>query len=126
MNLQFSRSSNKRKENRGEKEKEEGKQLLSTVFNSDKQQIEEEVVLRKEKIYVLKNKKLRIEIIKFHHNVLVVRWKTIKLVIRNYWWPGVTKNMGKYVDKYNFCQRMKNRIEAPAENLMVNEIPEKV
>ena len=103
MNLQFSRSSNKRKENRGEKEKEEGKQLLSTVFNSDKQQIEEEVVLRKEKIYVLKNKKLRIEIIKFHHNVLVVRWKTIKLVIRNYWWPGVTKNMGKYVDKYNFC-----------------------
>jgi len=79
---------------------------------------------------VLKDEKLRIEIIKLHHNVLVARhrerWKTMKLVMRNYWWPGVTKNMGKYVDKYNFCQRMKNRIKAPAENLMVNEIPKKL
>ena len=100
------------------------------VLRDDEWQIEGEVVLRKEKIYVLKDEKLRIEIIKLHHNVLVARhrerWKTMKLVMRNYQWPGVTKNMGKYVDKYNFCQRMKNRIKAPEENLMVNEIPEKL
>jgi len=64
------------------------------------------LVLRKEKNYVLKDEKLKIEIIKLHHNILVAkhgeRWKTMKLMIRNYWWPGVTKNVVKYVDKYNF------------------------
>ena len=86
--------------------------------------------MRKENIYVLKDEKLRIEIIKLHHNVLIARYgeryKTMKLVMRNYWWPGVTKNVGKYVDKYNLYQRMKNRTEVPVENLIVNKIPEKL
>jgi len=42
------------------------------------------------------------------------------MIMRNYWWPGITKNVGKYVDKYNFGYIIKNRIEVPAENLMVN------
>ena len=47
-------------------------------------------------------------------------------MMRNYQWPRVTKNVRKYVDKYNFGQIIKNRIEVPAEKLMVNEIPEKL
>jgi len=47
------------------------------------------------------------------------------LVARNYWWPGVTKKVGRYVDGYNTCQRYKNRSEAPAGKLMPNTIPEK-
>ena len=47
-------------------------------------------------------------------------------MIRNYWWPRITKNVGKYVDKYNFVQIIKNRIEVPAEKLMVNETSEKL
>jgi len=54
------------------------------------------------------------------------RWKTMKLVIRNYWWPGVTKDVGRYVDKYNMCQRIKHRTEAPVEKLMVNKVLEKL
>jgi len=45
--------------------------------------------------------------------------------MRNYWWPEVTKNVGKYVEGYNTYQRMKNRTEAPAEKFMMNEVLEK-
>jgi len=48
-----------------------------------------------------------------------------ELVMRNYWWPGVTKDVGKYVEGCDACQRMKNRMEAPAGKLMMNEVSEK-
>jgi len=86
-------------------------------------------VLKEGKIYVLKNEVLRVEIIQLHHDVLVVghgsRWKTTELVTRNYWWPGVTRNVGRYVDSCDMCQRMKNRMEALAEKLKLSEVPEK-
>ena len=44
---------------------------------------------------------------------------------RNYWWLGVTKDVGKYVKRCNAYQRMKNRTETLAGKLMVNEVPEK-
>ena len=48
-----------------------------------------------------------------------------KLVIRNYWWLEVTKDVGKYMEGYDMCQKMKNRIEALAEKLKLSETPEK-
>jgi len=48
-----------------------------------------------------------------------------ELVTRNYWWPAVTKEVGRYVDGCDACQRYKNRSEAPAGKLMPNAIPEK-
>ena len=33
--------------------------------------------------------------------------------------------MGKYVEEYNICQKMKNRIEAPAGKLKLSEVLEK-
>jgi len=47
------------------------------------------------------------------------------LVTRNYWWLGVTKEVGKYVDGCDTCQRYKNQSEAPVGKLMPNAIPEK-
>ena len=49
----------------------------------------------------------------------------IELVIRNYWWPEITKDVGKYVNGCDMCQRMKNRTKAPVGKLIVNEVPEK-
>ena len=46
--------------------------------------------------------------------------------MRNYWWLGVIKDIGKYVKECDVYQRMKNQIEIPAEKLIVNEIPEKM
>ena len=48
-----------------------------------------------------------------------------ELVGRNYWWPGMMKEVGRYVDGYDICQQNKNRTEAPAGKLIPNTIPEK-
>ena len=41
------------------------------VLRDKEWQIREDLVLKEEKIYVLKNKKLRIEIIQLYHNIPV-------------------------------------------------------
>jgi len=45
--------------------------------------------IRKERLYILKDKKLRIEIIWLHHDIPIGghrgQWKTVELVTRNFW-----------------------------------------
>ena len=71
-------------------------------------------MLREGKVYVPKDEELRAEVIRLHHDVPAVehgrRWKTVELVTRNYWWPGVTRDVGKYVEGCDLCQRMKNSV----------------
>ena len=45
--------------------------------------------------------------------------------MRNYWWPDITRDVGKYVKGCNLCQRMKNRTEELAGKLKLSEILEK-
>ena len=45
--------------------------------------------------------------------------------MKNYWCPGVTSNIRRYVDGYNIYQRMKNRIKTLTEKLKLSKIPEK-
>jgi len=84
--------------------------------------------MKEGKIYVPEGE-LRGEIICLHHNTPVGehggRWKTVELVTRNYWWPGVTKEIERYVDRCDACQRYKNRSKVPVGRLMPNAIPEK-
>ena len=86
-------------------------------------------MLKEEKVYILKNEELRAEIIWLYHDMLVAehgrRWKTMELVTRNYLWPGVTKNVGRYVEGCDMCQKMKNRTEGVAEKLKLSKVPEK-
>ena len=49
----------------------------------------------------------------------------VKLVTRNYWWLGVTRDVGKYVEGYDLCQRMKNRTEELAGKLKLSEVSQK-
>ena len=81
-------------------------------------------------MYVLKDEELRVEIIWLYHNILVAghrgKWKTMELVTRNYWWPGVTRDVKRYVEGYDMCQRMKNRMEAPARKLKLSKVPERL
>ena len=48
-----------------------------------------------------------------------------ELVMRNYWWPGVTRDIRRYVEECDLYQRMKNRTEEMAEKLKLSEVPEK-
>ena len=92
-------------------------------------QIEGDLVLKEGKVYVPREDKLRAEVIRLYHNVPAVghrrRWKTVELVTRNYWWPGVTRDVGKYVEGCDLCQRMKNRTEELAGKLKLSEVPRK-
>ena len=85
--------------------------------------------MKKEKVYVPKDKELRAEVIWLHYDILAVghwgHWKTVELVTRNHWWPEVIKDVGRYIEGYDICQRMKNRTEEPAGKLKLSEVPEK-
>jgi len=86
-------------------------------------------VLKERKVYVPKDEELRAEVIQLHHDVPAAghggRWKTVELVTRNYWWPGVTRDVGKYVEGCDSCQRMKNRTEEPVGKLKLSEVLQK-
>ena len=88
-----------------------------------------EIGIEGKKVYVPRDEELRAEIIQLHHNVPIARyeekWKTVKLVTRNYWWPEVTREVGWYVEECDLCQWMKNKIEEVAGKLKLGEILEK-
>ena len=86
-------------------------------------------MLKEGKVYVLKDEELRAEVIQLHYDVPAAghggRWKMVELVTRNYWWPGVTRDVGKYVEGCDLCQRMKNRTEEPVGKLKLSEVLQK-
>jgi len=53
------------------------------------------------------------------------QWKTTELVTKNFWWPGVTREVKKYIEGCDAYQKNKNQTEAPAGKLMPNSVPEK-
>jgi len=50
----------------------------------------------------------------------------MELVTRNYWWPGVTRDIGRYIEGCNICQMIKNRTEEVAGKLKLSEVLEKL
>ena len=108
---------------------EEMKQTGVKMLKDKKQQEVDGIMYKEEKVYVPKDDKLRAEIIRLYYNIPVEehrgQQKTIELVTRNFWWPGVTKEVKQYVEECNSCQRNKNHIEQPADKLMPNSIPKR-
>ena len=108
---------------------EEMKKAGVRELRGNEWKLEEDLVLKEGKIYVPKDEELRAEVIQLHHDVLAAghggRWKTVELVTRNYWWPGITRDVGKYVEGCDLCQQMKNRMEELAGKLKLSEVPQK-
>ena len=108
---------------------EEMKKARIRALRGEEWKLKGDLVLKEGKVYMLKDKELRVEIIWLHHDILVAghegKWKTMELVTRNYWWPGVTRDVGRYVEGYYMCQRIKNRMEAPAGKLKLSEVLER-
>jgi len=107
---------------------EELKRAGIKILKNEEWKIEDRIVMKEGKIYVPEGE-LRGEITCLHHDTPVGehggRWKTAELIARNYWWPGITKDVGRYVERCDACQRYKNRSEVPAGKLMPNVILEK-
>jgi Integrase zinc binding domain len=88
---------------------------------------EQGLMLFRGKVYVPKDVQLRRELVRLHHDTPIAghpgRWKTVELISRNYWWPGITKFIFDYVDGCDTCQRHKNFPQPPASKLMSLETP---
>jgi len=108
---------------------EEMKKVGVKELRGNKWKIERDLVLKEGKVYVPKEKELKVKIIRLYHDVPAVghggRWKTVELVTRNYWWLGVMRDVGKYIEGCDLCQRMKNRTEELAGKLKLSEVLEK-
>jgi len=109
---------------------EEMKQAGVKVLKDEEWRDIDSVMYKEGKVYVPKDETLRAEIIRLHYDMPVGghrgQWKMVELVMRNFWWPGVTKEVKQYVEGYDACQYNKNRTEQPAGKLMPNSIPEKL
>ena len=66
---------------------EEMKKAEVKVVREEKWQIEGDLVLKERKLYIPKDKELRVEIIQLHHDILVAeyeeKWKMTELVARS-------------------------------------------
>jgi len=73
------------------------------------------IMYKERKVYVPKDERLRAEIIRLHYDTPIGghggQWKTVELVTRNFWWLGVTKEVKRYIEGCDACQRNKNRTE---------------
>jgi len=50
----------------------------------------------------------------------------VELITRNYWWPGVTKEVKQYVEGCDRCQELKNRTEMPVGKLRPDVVLERL
>ena len=117
------------KDNKVVKAVEEIKQARVKMLKDKEWQEVDGVMYKERKVYIPKDDKLRAEIIRLYHNILVGehkgQWKIVELVTHNFWWPGVTKEVKQYMEGCNFCQRNKNCIEQPVGKLIFNSILER-
>ena len=119
----------KMKDNEVVKAVEEMKQVGVKMLRDEEWREVDSVMYKERKVYISKDDKLRAEIIRLYHDTLVGghegQQKTVELVTRNFWWPGVTKEVKQYMEGCDTCQQNKNRTEQLAGKLMPNSIPEK-
>ena len=76
------------KDNKIIKAVEEIKQTRVKILRNEEWKEVNGVIYKEKKIYILRNKKLKAEIIQLHHNTLVEeyerQWKIVELVTRNF------------------------------------------
>ena len=99
------------------------------ILRDKEQRQKNRIMLKEGKVYVPKDEALRVEIIKLHYNILMKehekQQKMTELVTRNFWWPGITREVKQYIEGCNTCQHNKNHTEQLTGKLMPNSIPDK-
>ena len=70
---------------------------------------------------------LRQQIVQQHHNLKMAGhlgcWKTLKLVLCNYWWPQMSCYIGAYTSTCDMCLRTKPSHQVPMSELHPLPIP---
>ena len=88
---------------------------------------EEGLIMWKNRVYVPKDDELREDIIRLHHDPPIIGHPGVKrteeLIVRNYWWPYISKDIKLYVSGCDACQRAKPNRQKLAAPLHPNETP---
>jgi len=88
---------------------------------------EQGLLLFRGKVYVPRDPTLRRDIVHAHHDSQIAghpgRWKTLELVGRNYWWPGISRYIASYVQGCDRCNRTKTFPARPLGQLTPTQIP---
>jgi transposase InsO family protein len=118
----------------GEKEEaiakvvKELKATRSRTVRSAEWSLTDDVLYFRGKAYVPDCFDLRRRIVALCHDSRVAghagRWKTLELVSRNYWWPHVSRYVGKYVSSCDLCLRTKVQRHHPVGELHPLPIPD--
>ena len=91
---------------------------------------EQGLILFRGMVYVPKDMELRRKIVEAHHDTTVAghpgRWKTLELVSRNYWWPGMSRYIATYLKGCDRCNRTKTFPAKPSGKLVPTQIPNEV
>jgi hypothetical protein len=104
--------------------------LLNGLHNATKGlqewNLEDGLILYKGLVYIPNNKNLKRKVIQQYHHKLMGHpgeWKTIELIIRDFWWPGITTFVKAYIKGCATCQttKIKPLVKVP---LKPNEIPQ--
>jgi len=104
------------------------KKVIQALEKKDSLTWEEDgVVYMEGRIYVPNNKKIKEEILKENHDSVNVghpeQHRMLELLKRNYWWPGLKKDVKRYVQGCIKCQQNKVQHQKKAGELHPLEIP---
>src|SRR6266446_4626202 len=88
----------------------------------------EGIVLYQGKVYVLDNSQLCHNLVHVHHSTIVTRhpghWKMLELVSWNYWWPGLSRYIAKFVTGCDACNWTKTFPMQKVGKLIPNKVPD--
>ena len=103
------------------------KKSLTKSVKSSEWYIENGLLYYRGKIYI-PGSKLHHQILTLCHDSKLVghpgRWKTLELVSRNYWWPQMSRYIGKYISTCNMCLWTKSTCQLPTRQLHSLPIPD--
>src|SRR5258707_13208730 len=81
------------------------------------------------RVYVPDDPQLRHDLVHAHHSTAVARhprqWKTLELVSQNYWWPGLSRYVAKFITGCDACNRTKTFPMQKVGKLIPNKVPDK-
>src|SRR5258707_4554077 len=103
------------------------KALDAGELHSDEWTCAEEVVLYRGRVYIPDDPQLHHDLVHAHHSTAVTghpgRWKTLELVSQNYWWPGLSRYVTKFIAGCDACNQTKTSPTQKVGKLIPNKVP---
>src|SRR5258707_8407913 len=97
-------------------------------LRSDEWTCTEGVVLYQARVYTPDDPRLRHDLVHAHHTAAVAghpgQWKTLELVLQNYWWPGLSRYIAKFIAGCDACNWMKTFPMQKVGKLIPNKVPD--